>query len=212
VITEEQVQQAEADAERAQEVSAAADKAFVKGAGTTQAFEEQQDAHRRAEQAAKRLERLRAEYEMQEVLRAARRDLMAEATQEMAPAFRKLGESREVAVEALAGAQGAIQKALGAVGAYDLSVQEVARELVNRGLRGEDGEEVGGLLDGSVRVAGEQWNSVDVSGLLLMVLAECVKAAGGQHRLGVVPQVSYVGLPQQRGTREFLDRLVVMRG
>lgn len=212
LITEEQLRRAEADAERAEEARIAAERAFVKGAGSTQAYEEQQGAIRRAESAKARFETLRREYAGQEELRAAREELVKASEKEMAPTFRKLGKSREAAVEAIADARAAIGKALEAAGAYDLLVRETAGELMNRGLRGEYGEQTGGLLDGSLLVAGERWNSVDAPGVLLVVLAECVKASGGRHRLGVVPQAAYVGLSQQRGTREFLDRLAAKRG
>ncbi|MFF4356905.1 hypothetical protein [Streptomyces sp. NPDC001604] len=212
LVTEEQVKQAEQDAERAEQASLAADKLYVKGAGSTQAYEEQQNARRRAEQAKKRLEKTRTDYAEQETLRAARAELMQTATKEMAPVFRKVAKSREEAVSALAAARTAMGKALEAAGTYDVLVREAAGELVNRGLRGEYGEQTGGLLDGSLMVAGERWSSVDAPGVLLVLLGEAVRAAGGRHRLGVVPQAAYVGLAQQRATREFLDRLGVTQG
>ncbi|MFJ1552310.1 hypothetical protein [Streptomyces mirabilis] len=212
LVTEEQVQQAEVDAERAEEVLHQANKRYARGAGTVRGYEDHQEAIRRAEHARTRLATVRGDFEAQAVVRAAHAELAKETAKELAPAVRKLDKSREAAVGALAGAEAAIVQALEALGAYDELVREASRELLGRGLRGEYGEEISGLLDGSVIAQGEQWRPCDGAGLLLAVLTQAVKAAGVRHWLSALPQGSYVGISQQAATREFLDRLVAKRG
>jgi hypothetical protein len=211
-ITEEQVRQAEAEAEQAKAARIAAERAFATSPGTMRSYDEHQEAIHRAEHAKARFNMVRADFEAQQAQRAARAELLKAVEKEVAPVARKLVKSREAAVEALAEAEAAIAKALKVLGEHDQVVKETAVELWGRGLRGEDGEATGGLRDGSLLAGGERWNPVDAPGLLFAVLAECVKASHVRHRLGVVPQTSYVGTGRQMGVREFLDRLEAKRG
>lgn len=212
LITEEQVRQAEQAAEQAQEARLAAERAYAKSPGTGRNYQDHQDAIQRAEHAKAQANLLRADFERQEAERAARADLVKAAAKETAPAVRKLVKSRDAAVEALAGAEAAIGRALEVMGAHDQLVRATALELWNRGLRGENGEETGGLRDGALLAAGERWNPTDAPGLLFAVLSGCVKAREERHRLGSVPQTSFIGSGRQMGTREFLDRLASKGG
>lgn len=212
LITEEHVQQAEADAVRAEEERRAAERAFATSPGTVRSYDEHQSAIQRAEHAKARLNTLRADFEAQEADREARAALVKAAEKEVAPTARKLAKSREAVVDALAEAEAAIAKALTVMTEHDQSVRGTAAGLWGRGLRGEDGEVPGGLRDGTLLAAGERWHPVDGPGLLFALLAERVKESEVRHRLGVVPRTSFVGTGRQMGVQFFLERLAEKRG
>ncbi len=211
-INEEQVLQAEADVEEAEGQRVAAERAYATGPSAGRNYQNHLDAVERAAHATARLNTLRADFEAQQAELGARSELLKAAAKEVAPAARKLAKSREAAVGALVEAREAVGKALQVLGEHDRLVQESARGLWDRGLRGEGGESTGGLLDGSLLVAGERWDPVDAPGLLFAVLTDCVKAAGLRHRLAAVPQTSFMGSGRQLGAREFLDRLAAKGG
>lgn len=207
MITEEQVRQAEAKVERAEEERVAAERAYAKAPASGRSYEDHQAAVERAEHAKAVLNTLRTDFDTQQARQAARAGLLESAEKQAAPVVLKLVKSREAAAEALAEAEAALAKALQVVGEHDRLVRETARGLWDQGLRGENGEETGGLRDGSLLAAGERWNPVDVPGLLFAVLSGCVKAREERHRLGAVPQTSFMGSGRQMGAREFLGRL-----
>ncbi|MFR0358635.1 hypothetical protein [Streptomyces sediminimaris] len=181
LISEEQMRQAESEAEAAAGALKEAERAYASNRASRSAYDTHQDAVRAADFATTKVKVLREGWQAQQAERDRRAAAGRDAVKEMAPQMKEVVRTREAAVKAATAAAAALGKALAALDAHDQAVRGVGVELGRRGLRSVDGEATGVNLDGSVRVDGVLWPLTDVTGVLLTLLAGEVKATYPRH-------------------------------
>lgn len=204
MVTEVQVAAAEAAVEKAEAALDAAEQHHA-SVGSPQAVAELRGARGVAHGARDNLRRLRARWAADQAAMATR----TAAEEKFAPAapgmVKELGKARDAAVQAVAAAEEAITRALSAAAVYDEKVREASRDLRSRGLRADDGEEMGGRRDGGLHLDGELWLPVDGAGLIAAVVAGVV--AGHSPRHPVATWRPLGGLPARAGQAELLARV-----
>ncbi|MBB4711163.1 hypothetical protein BJ965_001045 [Streptomyces luteogriseus] len=207
MVTADELEQAETDAEEAQQSLRDAERRYSRSPGSADAYERHQEAIGRAEHAKVRAKVLREEWEQQKVVREARAAAGEAAAREMAGTVAELGSSRLAAVRAVVEAERAMGRALAALDAHDRAVRAAGAELERRGLRHQDDEETGANLDGSAWIAGVKWPLVDAGGVLGRCLSERVTEVWPRHPLARAVWPPYGGLSAVEG-RDVLLGLV----
>lgn len=212
MVTVEELEQAEASAEEAQQGLRDAERRYSRSPGSADAYEKHQEAIGRAEHAKVRAKVLREEWEEQRAVREARAAAGEVAAREMAGTVAELGSSRLAAVTAVAEAEAAMGRALAALDAHDRAVRAAGAELERRGLRHQDGEETGVNLDGSARIAGVKWPLVDAGGVLARCLSDRVAEVWPRHPLARPSGCTYGGLSAAEGRDVVLGLVRAERG
>lgn len=212
MVTEEQLEQAEAEAGEAQQGLRDAERRYSRSPGSADAYEKHQEAIERAGHAKVRAKVLREEWEEQRAVREARAAAGEVAAREMAGVVAELGSSRLAAVAAVAEAERAMGRALAALDAHDRAVRAAGVELERRGLRHQDGEETGVNLDGSARIEGVKWPLVDAGGVLELCLSGRVAEVWPRHPLARPSGRTYGGLSAAEGRDAVLGLVRAERG
>ncbi|MCG6497635.1 hypothetical protein [Kitasatospora sp. A2-31] len=206
MITEEQIAQADAEAAEAEQARAEAEAAYAAGPARTDLYRALGDTAMAASHATARARQLRAE-QAQQVARLRERETVEKAAaKELAGTAKKLAASRDAAVQAVTDAEKAAARAMAALTEHDQLVRQAAGNLRARGLRLDDAEQIGGAMDGSLRLNGEVWQPVDGASLLAVVLRSVVATANPQHPLGRITPPAYGGAGAARGRDALLAR------
>jgi hypothetical protein len=210
-ITDEQIDQADAKVEAAEQARAAAESAYARGPARTDLYREFNEAVLAATHATARAKTLRAQRDEQMARVQARVDAEKAMAKEAAAITKKLGASSARVVEALAAAETAVRHVLAVAAEHDQAVRVAASDLRARGLTLDEAEEMGGRRDGSLRVAGEDWRPIDGPSLLDSVLRSAVAQAHPHHLLGRKAAVALGGVASVRGRDAILARLRATR-
>ena len=206
-ITEEQIAQADAEAAAAEQVRADAETAYTSGPARADLYRALGDTAMAATHAAARARQLRAE-QAEQVTRLKEREAAERAAvKELAGTAKKLTTSRDAAVQAVTDAEKAVARAMAVLTEHDQLVRQAAGDLRARGLRLDDGEQIGGAMDGSLHLNGEVWQPVDGASLLASVLRSIVAAVSPRHPLGRIVQSAYGGAGAARGRDALLARV-----
>ncbi|MFF3326099.1 hypothetical protein [Streptomyces sp. NPDC002889] len=206
LLTEQAVTEAEEAARLAEEERLAAQRAYARHSASPSNYSELNRAADAAQQAADRARALRAVFDEQQAEREQRAALLRDTTQKLAPVSKRLANSRDAAVQALAEAQQAMARALAVVVDHDQLVRDTAAGLKGGGWRLADGESTGCDIGGALHLAGERWCPVDGPSLLASVLGAQVAAMGSRHPLGRQVWPSYGGVSPD-GRADLLARL-----
>lgn len=204
-ITSEQLAEAEAQSEAAEQGRLVAERAFATGRAISSTEKVFADATVAAAHAAARVRTLRRDYEEQTAVREARTAAERDAAAGAAETAGRLAVTREAAVRAVQGAEAAMAKALAAVGAHDTAVRAASAGLRARGLTLDDSEAMGGTRGGGLVLGdGEHWAPVDAPSLLEHSLIGLVAAHYPGHPLGRSSRALLGGASAAAGRRALL--------
>lgn len=206
-ITDEQIDQADAKVQEAEQARAAAETAYARGPARTDLYREFNDAVLAATHATARAKILRAQRDEQMAHAQARVDAEKAMAKEAAAVVKKLGASSARVVEALAAAETAVRQFLAIAAGHDQAVRAASSDLRARGLTLDEAEEMGGRRDGSLRVAGEDWLPIDGPSLVDSILRSAVAEAHPHHLLGRLAPRALGGVASTRGRDAVLAQL-----
>jgi hypothetical protein len=211
-VTVEELEQAEADAERAGRDLKEVTRSYAAHRSSPGAYEQHQEAIERADHATVRAQALRAEWDEQQAVRDQRAAEGEAAVREMAGVVDGLVASRAAAVDAVVEARAAMARALDALAAHDGLVRAAAADLGKRGLR--DGEDLptGARMDESVSIGGTKWPLVDGGSVVGQVLVDLVAVHCPRHPLARMVWRPYGGVTAGRGRDEVLALVRAEKG
>ncbi|WP_217553082.1 hypothetical protein [Streptomyces sp. GbtcB6] len=188
LVSEEQVREAEAQAQRAEQVRAQADAELTHAPHSRRAAEAAVDATQKAAAATRRLERLREEFEESEAARAAdRAEAEKAATKEVRAAAKDLTGARQSLTAAAAAAQDALATLVQATAVYNALAAHHADALAAVGLDLAGGRNGGGrgLSGPMVVVDGEGHAPAEPGAVVGAVVARLAASLPRSHRLAV---------------------------
>lgn len=203
-ITSEQLAEADALAETAEQERLDAERVFAAGRAVMSAEKAFADATVAAAHTAARARTLRRDFDAQQVAREARAAAERDAMAGAAKTSKRLAGTRETAVLAVQAAEAAMARALAAVAVHDQAVREASAAMRVRGLDADAGQAVGGTHDGSLFLDGEAWRPVDGPSLLAHSLAGAVGAHQPRHPLARVSRSLLGGAGAEAGRRALL--------
>lgn len=182
MITQEQIDEADAAVEQTESKLDAAEDYHEKAGGKV-AIAELLVARVDAGAARSTARRLRAQFAAEQATRARRTAAEGAFAADRDNVAAELAAGRDEAARAVAALDRAAAEALKAVAAYSELVQSTARDLQAAGLRHDDGGVEGGSADGSVHVGGEVWRPVSGPDVLASLVSSVVAVHDQRHPL-----------------------------
>lgn len=183
-ITEEQIAQAEAEAQDAEQARVQAERNFVAAPAAGDRQRRFNEASTTAAHAAATARQLRSEYEAQQSAQEARDAALQAARKNLPGIAKQLNASADTVVAAVKEAEAAMTKLLTAAAAHDALVRAASADLQSRGLVLDAGHEIGAARSGELRLAGEWWWPIDAPLLLASSFSGVVAENAPHHRLG----------------------------
>ncbi|MEV4865626.1 hypothetical protein [Streptomyces ossamyceticus] len=202
MITQEQIDEAEAAVEEYERKLDAAEDYHARAGGKV-AIAELVVARADAGAARSTARRLRAQFAAEQAIRARRTAAEGAFAADRDKVAAELTAGRDEAARAVAALDRAAGEALRVVAEYSRLVRSTAEGMQAAGLRHDDGGVEGGSADGSVHVGGEVWRPASGPDVLASLVSSVVAVHDQRHPLATKWRFSG-GLLAQAGQAELL--------